>query len=63
MIRFFRQLRKSPIAQNQVHKYLLYAIGEILLAVIGILIAPQIDTWNEACKERRQELGIIENNP
>ncbi|MFZ9003032.1 MAG: DUF6090 family protein [Robiginitalea sp.] len=42
-------------------KYLLYAAGEVLLVVVGILIALQIDTWNEQRKERRAELEIIDN--
>lgn len=61
MIRFFSQLRKSLMEQNQVRRYFLYAVGEILLVVIGILIALQIDTWNEGRKDRRAELEIVEN--
>jgi len=48
MIRFFRMIRKKLIEQENIRKYLLYAIGEILLVVIGILIALQINNWNEA---------------
>ena len=55
MIRFFRQLRQRLIAENRVSRYLLYAIGEIVLVVLGILIALQINTWNEARLEERQE--------
>ena len=47
MLRFFRQIRQRLITDNKFSKYLLYAIGEILLVVIGILIALQVDTWNE----------------
>jgi len=47
MLKFFRTIRKKLIEQNNVRKYLLYAIGEILLVVIGILIALQINNWNE----------------
>ncbi len=47
MIKFFRKIRKKLIEQDNVRKYLLYAIGEILLVVIGILIALQINNWNE----------------
>jgi hypothetical protein len=61
MIRFFRHLRKGLMKQNQVRRYLLYAVGEILLVVIGILIALQIDTWNEERKDRRTEREIVEN--
>ncbi len=47
MISFFRKLRQRLLAGNQLSKYLLYALGEILLVVIGILIALQVDNWNE----------------
>ncbi|MBC2839848.1 hypothetical protein [Robiginitalea sp. SC105] len=42
MIRFFRQLRQRLIADNQFSKYLLYAVGEILLVVFGIIIPLQV---------------------
>ena len=45
MLRFFRQIRQRLITNNRFSKYLLYAIGEILLVVIGILIAFQVDSW------------------
>ncbi|WP_445383655.1 DUF6090 family protein [Robiginitalea sp. IMCC43444] len=47
MFRFFRQLRQHLLTENKLSKYLLYAIGEILLVVVGILLALQINTWNE----------------
>ncbi|MCA0154406.1 DUF6090 family protein [Winogradskyella vincentii] len=46
MIKFFRHIRKSLISENKMGKYFKYAIGEILLVVIGILIALQINNWN-----------------
>ncbi|WP_432410523.1 DUF6090 family protein [Rasiella sp. SM2506] len=47
MIKFFRHIRQRLVTENKFSKYLLYAIGEIILVVIGILIALQINTWNE----------------
>lgn len=49
------------MSENKTGKYLKYAIGEILLVVIGILIALQINNWNEARKERAQELHYLKN--
>lgn len=48
MIKFFRHIRKSLIEKNQMRKYFKYAIGEILLVVIGIVIALQFNNWNQA---------------
>lgn len=47
MIIFFRYIRKSLLRGNRISTYLLYALGEIVLVVIGILIALQINTWNQ----------------
>jgi len=55
MIKFFRHIRRSLINQNQIGKYFKYAIGEIILVVIGILIALQINNWNE---KRLQKLTL-----
>ena len=46
MIKFFRHIRRSLLAENKFSKYIIYAIGEIVLVVIGILLALQINTWN-----------------
>ncbi|MCR9290947.1 MAG: DUF6090 family protein [Bacteroidetes bacterium] len=50
MIKFFRKIRKKLLSENKFSKYLIYAIGEIVLVVIGILIALQINNWNEQNK-------------
>jgi len=46
MIKFFRKIRQQLLTENKLSKYLIYAIGEIVLVVIGILIALQINNWN-----------------
>lgn len=47
MIKFFRKIRQKLLSENNFNKYLVYAIGEIVLVVIGILIALQINNWNQ----------------
>jgi uncharacterized protein DUF6090 len=47
MIRFFRRIRLKSFGDNKIGKYLIYAIGEIILVVIGILMALQINNWNQ----------------
>jgi len=48
MIKFFRKIRQNMINENKTGKYLKYAIGEIVLVVIGILIALSINNWNDS---------------
>ena len=55
MIKFFRKIRYDLIGKNKTGKYFKYAIGEIVLVVIGILIALSINNWNENEKIRRSE--------
>ena len=59
MFRFFRQLRQRLLTDNKISKYLLYAIGEIVLVVIGILIALQINNLNEYRIDREQEKELL----
>ena len=59
MITFFRHIRQSLLQQDQVGRYLKYAIGEILLVVIGILIALQINNWNEHRKIKNEERALL----
>lgn len=61
MINFFRKIRKRFLIENQFNKYVVYAIGEIILVVIGILIALQINNWNEERKIRQSEQEILQN--
>jgi len=58
-MKFFRNIRKKLASENKVGSYLRYAIGEILLVVIGILIALQVNNWNEARKNRIQERNFL----
>ena len=59
MLRFFRKIRFQLLGENKVLRYLAYAVGEIFLVVIGILIALQVNNWNEARKDRQDELEIL----
>ena len=59
MIKFFRHIRKSLIMENRTSKYFKYAIGEIILVVIGILIALQINNWNQERQNRIKETAIL----
>ena len=61
MIKFFRKIRQRLLTENKFSKYLLYAIGEIVLVVIGILIALQINNWNEWSKDRVKEKEVLVN--
>lgn len=61
MIKFFRRIRKQLLSENKFNKYLLYAIGEIILVVIGILIALQINNWNEERLENNREKITVQN--
>lgn len=61
MIKLFRSIRQNMLKENKVNKYLLYAFGEILLVVIGILIALQINTWNQERINSREEQRIYQD--
>ena len=61
MIKFFRKIRQKLLTENKFSKYLLYAIGEIVLVVIGILIALQINNWNELRKANNREHSLYQN--
>lgn len=55
MIKFFRKIRQRLLTENKVSQYLLYALGETLLVVIGILIALSINNWNDQKKNTASE--------
>ena len=61
MIKFFRKIRQNLLSEGNTGKYLKYAIGEIILVVIGILIALQINNWNETRKSNILKKSYIEN--
>jgi hypothetical protein len=65
MIKFFRKIRQKLVSENKFSKYLIYAIGEIILVVIGILIALQINNLNESQKNQTlvdtYKKNLIEN--
>ena len=61
MIKFFRNIRQSLLMENKTSKYLKYAVGEIVLVVIGILIALQINNWNSIQKDKQMEKQYLEN--
>ena len=61
MLRFFSKMRYRLAAENRVAKYLRYAVGEILLVVVGIVIALQINNWNTYKKDRQMEKNYLQN--
>ena len=61
MINFFRKIRQKLLSENRFSKYLIYAIGEIILVVIGILIALQLNTLQVEKKNREIEKVLLKN--
>lgn len=59
MIKFFRKIRKNLLTEGKTGKYFKYAFGEIFLVVIGILIALQVNNWNEERKDSIKEQQIL----
>ena len=60
MLTFFRRIRKTLLVEGSAYKYLLYAVGEILLVMVGILLALQVNNWNEERKEAQFERKMYE---
>lgn len=58
MIKIFRKIRQKLLSENKFNKYLLYAIGEIILVIIGILLALQINEWNG----QKKDIRILQND-
>ena len=61
MLTFFRQIRKGLLGDGATSKYLVYAIGEVALVVIGILIALSINNWNENQQQKKAESQYYQN--
>lgn len=59
MIKFFRRIRQKLLSENKFSKYLIYAIGEIVLVVIGILIALGINNWNNKQIDNQAEVKYL----
>ncbi|HPG09024.1 MAG: hypothetical protein KDC59_21055 [Saprospiraceae bacterium] len=61
MISFFKKIRQISLAKNRFSNYLVYALGEIILVVIGILLALKINNWNQDRKNATQEQRILQD--
>ena len=61
MIRFFRQARKELVENNRLRRYAAHALGEVVLVVLGILIALQINNANENRLQHQRETRYLEN--
>ena len=61
MIKFFREIRQNLIIENKSTKYFKYAVGEIILILVDILIAAQINNWNEHKKRNQEETTILKS--
>lgn len=61
MIKFFRKIRQNLLMENKTGQYLKYAIGEIVLVMIGILLALQVSNWNQERKDRISERKLLDN--
>ena len=59
MINLFRTILKKLLNENKIQRYFKYGIGVIILVVIGILIALQINPWNEKGKAKNEEVKIL----
>lgn len=60
MLKSLRKIRQKLVNRGQVKNYLLYAVGKILLVMIGILLALQVNNWNEKRLNQQKELTTIQ---
>ena len=61
MLKFWRKIRRKLIDTANLKKYLVYTFGEILLVMVGILLALQVNNWNEGRKQNLKEIDILKN--
>lgn len=61
MIKIFRRIRQRLLTENKFTKYILYAAGEVLLVMIGILLALQVNNWNTDKQNRKLERNFLKN--
>lgn len=61
MINFFRKIRKQLLSDNKFSKYILYAVGEIVLVMIGILLAFQVNNWQDRRTRAKKEMSYLKD--
>ena len=59
MIKFFRKIRQHLLSKNKLGKYFFYAIGEIVLVMIGILLALYVNNWNIEKERNKQQIAVL----
>ena len=60
MTRIFNTIRQRMLAENRFTRYMVYAIGEIVLVMVGILLALQVSTWNQERQARKKEQVLLQ---
>lgn len=61
MIKFFNKIRKQLLTENKTGRYLKYAFGEIILVMIGILLALQVNNWNNNRQLQKEEIKVLKS--